>query len=76
MVMISTTLNASGRDITEVNLSRATIAKRRKSYRPVIESEIRNAFESVDSFLTVHYDEKKMKDTTGGVYRRNVFTRS
>lgn len=72
MIIMSSTLNALGQDISKINLSRATIAKRRKFHRPNIESEIKNAFESVDSFLTLHYDEKKMLDTTNGVDKRNV----
>lgn len=72
MLLMSTTLNAAGKDIGEVNLSRSTIGRRRRSTRAEIVGSIRNTFETVDSFLTVHYDEKKLRDFTGGVERQNA----
>lgn len=72
MLLMSSTLIAAGKDIGEVNLSRSTIGRRRRLQRAEIVSNIRNTFETDDSFLTVHYDEKKLRDFTGGVERQNA----
>lgn len=72
MLVMSVTINAAGQDISDMNLSKSTIDRRRHTHRASIDSNIRDTFESGDSSLTVHYDEKKMRDNTGGVDRRNV----
>lgn len=71
MLLVSSTVNAVGQNIENMNLSRSTINRRRQTHRASIDSNIRSNFQPGD-FLTVHYDEKKMKDHTGGVDGQNT----
>lgn len=72
MLIISAALNAAGENIDDYKLSSSTINNRRHQHRATIDHRIRTTFKFDDHFLSVHYDEKKLKDYTGGNARRNV----
>lgn len=72
LLMISATVNASGKDISEMSLSRSTIGRRRRKHRVEIVGNIQSTFDTGSSFVNVHYDEKKLENFTGGVNRQNM----
>lgn len=71
MMVIAPIVMAAGGDIEKVNLSAATIRRRRSSHRTSIDSRIRENYDSGGTIVTIHYDEKKMKDHTIGMANEN-----
>lgn len=64
MMVIAPVVAASGQNMNKLNLSTATILRRRHKHRTSIDSTIRDNYDSGGTIVTVHYDSKKMKDFT------------
>lgn len=72
MMVLSPSLAASDLKVEDVNISRATIARRRRKFRVSISTDIRDSFHHCDTLLCVHYDEKKMEDHSNEAVARHV----
>lgn len=61
-IILSLVSNALGHSLDDLKLSPSTVINSRCKYREMIVTDIRENF-NPDTFLTVHWDGKKMKDT-------------
>lgn len=62
-IILSIVSNALGHSLNDLKLSPSTIINSRRKYREMIVTDIRENFQP-DTFLTVHWDGKRMEDLT------------